>query len=172
MQSRKSLTSWILVCIVVLVLPLSGIAKEEHASITLRVDITEAPRKIYHAHETISVEPGALTLFYPKWIPGEHGPTGPVVDVAGFKITAGTKTIPWRRDLVEMYAVHCNVPQGISSIDLSFDFISPPPEAKFTAGASASAGQYHRDAEYSAAGRMELRDGPDRDKNIGWLVEV
>ena len=58
-------------------------------SIMLTVDASEAPRKILHTHEVIPVRPGALTLLYPKWIPGEHGPTGPVIDVAGIRITAG-----------------------------------------------------------------------------------
>src|SRR6266545_4704554 len=58
-------------------------------TITLAVDATEAPRKIFHARMTIPATPGAMKLLYPKWIPGEHGPTGPVVDTAGLKITAG-----------------------------------------------------------------------------------
>ena len=139
MQNRKPFILWMSVVVIILALPLWSAANEKKAAITLSVDATEAPRKIYHVHESVSVNPGTLTLFYPKWIPGEHGPTGPVVDVAGFKITAGEKTLSWRRDLVEMYAVHCEVPDGVTSLDVSFDFISPPPEAKFTAGASASA---------------------------------
>jgi hypothetical protein len=45
--------------------------------ITLSVDLTDAPRKILHATETIPVQPGLLTLVYPEWIPGEHGPPAP-----------------------------------------------------------------------------------------------
>src|SRR4030081_3309437 len=81
-------------------------------AITLSVDATEAPRKLFHARMTIPVSPGPLTLVYPKWIPGEHGPTGPIVDLAGLKITAGGKTITWRRDEVDMYAFHLEVPAG------------------------------------------------------------
>ncbi len=33
------------------------------------------------------VEPGPLTLLYPKYLPGEHGPTGPIADLAGLVIT-------------------------------------------------------------------------------------
>ncbi len=71
-------------------------------SIELEVDAREAPRKIFHARLVIPASPGALTLLYPKWIPGEHGPTGPIADLAGRKITAGGKILPWRRDPVEM----------------------------------------------------------------------
>src|SRR5712691_2627897 len=78
--------------------------------ITLSVDATEAPRKLFHARMTMPVSPGPMTLVYPKWIPGEHGPTGPIINLAGLRITGGGKTIPWRRDDVEMYAFHFEVP--------------------------------------------------------------
>ena len=63
------------------------------STITLSVDATEAPRKLFHARMTMPASPGPMTLVYPKWIPGEHGPTGPIIDLAGLKITAGGKTI-------------------------------------------------------------------------------
>src|SRR5438045_9578775 len=72
--------------------------------ITLSVDATEAPRKLFHARMTMPVSPGPMTLVYPKWVPGEHGPTGPIINLAGLRITGGGKSIQWRRDDVEMYA--------------------------------------------------------------------
>ena len=113
-------------------------AQKAQASIELSVDATEAPRMILHSHEKITVSPGPLTLFYPKWIPGEHAPTGPVVDVAGLKILASGKTIPWRRDLEEMYAIHCDVPPATSQIEVSFDFLLPPVAEGFSSGASST----------------------------------
>ena len=107
--------------------------------ITLSVDATEAPRKIFHARMTIPVNPGPLTLVYPKWIPGEHGPTGPIINLAGLKFTAGGKTIPWRRDDVEMYAFHLDVPAGAKELEASLDFLSPTFAGGFTAGASTTA---------------------------------
>src|SRR5438445_193891 len=77
--------------------------------ITLHVDAREAPRKILHVSETIPAQPGALALVYPKWIPGEHGPTGPLIDMAGLKLSAGGKPVAWKRDLTEMYLIHCEV---------------------------------------------------------------
>ncbi len=109
------------------------------SSITLAVDATEAPRKILHVKESISVQPGQLTLFYPKWIPGEHGPTGPVIDLVGVKIMTAGKTLAWRRDLVEMFAIHCDVPSGTNSLDLTFDFVLPAATEGFSSGASSSA---------------------------------
>ena len=115
------------------------LSQTEPSSITLAVDATEAPRKILHSRETISVHPGHLTLFYPKWIPGEHGPTGPVIDMAGLKITADGKPILWRRDLEEMFAIRCEVPPGVGRVDVSFDFILPPQTEGFSSGASSTA---------------------------------
>jgi len=93
--------------------------------ITLSVDATDAPRKIFHVRLTIPAKPGSLTLYYPKWIPGEHGPTGPIQDVAGLKFTAGGKTLPWRRDLLDGWTFHVEVPAGVSSVEAALDFISP-----------------------------------------------
>ncbi|MGH9725801.1 MAG: M61 family peptidase, partial [Candidatus Acidiferrales bacterium] len=68
----------------------------------LTVDATGAPRKIIRAHLVIPASPGPLTLVYPKWLPGEHSPNGPINGLAGIKFTAGGVTLPWRRDLVDM----------------------------------------------------------------------
>src|ERR1700756_5441841 len=59
----------------------------------LVVDETQASRKLVVVHEEIQVGPGALALAYPKWIPGEHGPTGPIQQFAGLQIHR--KTQPW-----------------------------------------------------------------------------
>ena len=104
--------------------------------ITLSVDATEAPRKLFHARMTMPVSPGPMTLVYPKWIPGEHGPTGPIINLAGLRITAGGKTILWRRDDAEMYAFHFEVPAGMREIEVALDFLSPTFAGGFTAGAS------------------------------------
>ena len=81
---------------------------------------------------------GPMTLLYPEWIPGEHGPTGPILNMVGFVITGGGKTIPWRRDDVNMYAYHVDVPAGVNSLEIAFDFISPPESSGFSSGASAT----------------------------------
>ncbi len=51
--------------------------------VSISIDASEAPRKIFHARLNIDASPGPLTLYYPKWIPGEHAPTGPIADLAG-----------------------------------------------------------------------------------------
>jgi predicted metalloprotease with PDZ domain len=108
--------------------------------VTISVDATEAPRKIFHARMTIPTKPGSLTLYYPKWIPGEHGPTGPVQDLAGLKFSAGGKSLVWRRDLLDGWTFHVEVPAGVSSVEASLDFISPAgsEEGIYTGGATAT----------------------------------
>jgi len=114
-------------------------ANAANAPITLSVDATEAPRKLFHARMTMPVTSGPLTLVYPQWIPGEHGPTGPIVNLAGLKFTANGKTIPWRRDEVDMYAFHLEVPSGAKELGVALDFLSPSFAGGFTAGASTTA---------------------------------
>lgn len=106
--------------------------------VTLSVDARDAPRHILHARMTLPAKPGPMTLVYPKWMPGEHGPTGPVVDVVGLQITAGGKTLPWRRDPTDMYQFHLEVPAGVSKIEASVDFATPASTEGFTSGGSAT----------------------------------
>src|ERR1700732_4651301 len=73
--------------------------------ITISVDASDAPRRIFHAALHIPAKPGPFTLLYPKWIPGEHGPTGPIADLASLRIVANGRPLPWHRDPVEMYAL-------------------------------------------------------------------
>ena len=91
----------------------------------LDVDLSDAPRHIFHAKLTLPVSAGALTLVYPKWIPGEHSPTGPIGDLVGLKISGGGREIPWRRYDVDMFAFHVDVPKGVNSLELSYDYVSP-----------------------------------------------
>src|SRR5438132_6304429 len=102
-----------------------NVLKSAPPKLTLFVDATEAPRKIFHAKLTIPVTPGTATLYYPKWIPGEHGPTGPVADLTGTKFMAGGKELTWHRDSVDMYSIYVDVPQGVTSLDVALDFLSP-----------------------------------------------
>jgi predicted metalloprotease with PDZ domain len=93
------------------------------APIALAVDASHAVQGILFVHETIPVAPGPLTLVYSKWIPGEHAPNGPIANVAGLTIRAGGATLPWRRDPVDLYAFHLDVPAGAASLDVAFEFL-------------------------------------------------
>ncbi|GGG91166.1 M61 family metallopeptidase [Silvibacterium dinghuense] len=115
---------------------------QSSSPIQVTVDVTDAPRKILHAHLVIPVQPGPLTLVYPKWIPGEHGPTGPIDNLAGLVIRAGGpegRLLTWTRDDVNMFAFHVNVPEGTTSLDVRDDFLATAAASGFSAGASTSA---------------------------------
>ena len=90
----------------------------------LSVDATDAPRNILHATLTIPVAPGAVTLVYPKWIPGNHRPTGPIQNFTGLHFKAAGKEVEWQRDLVDMYAFHLQVPAGVNELQASYDTIT------------------------------------------------
>src|SRR6204780_674399 len=108
-------------------------------TVTIFVDATAAPRKIFHAKLKIPASAGDLTLYYPKWIPGEHAPDGPVIDLAGLKFTAGGKTLKWRRDLLDGFTIHVEVPAGETEVNAELDFLSPATfEGGFSAGSSAT----------------------------------
>jgi len=93
--------------------------------IALTVDATQASEKIVRTRESIPVKPGPLTLYYPKFIPGEHGPDGPIVNLTGLKMMASGKTIYWSRDLLDNWTFHTEVPAGTDHLDISFDYIEP-----------------------------------------------
>src|SRR3981081_4293591 len=108
-------------------------------TVTLSVNASDAPRKIIHAQLHIPAKPGTLTLYYPKWIPGEHGPTGPITDLTGLKFTASGKMLPWRRDLLDGFTFHVEVPAGENEVIANLDYASPASfEPGYSSGLSAT----------------------------------
>lgn len=137
---RRILRGIAIVGIPLAALAASGELKAQTAGpIRLAVDASQAPQKILHSQVQIPVQPGPLVLYYPQWIPGEHMPSGPIINVAGLKLVAGGKILPWRRDLTDMFALHVEIPQGENSLEVDFDFLLSAPAAGFSAGASATA---------------------------------
>jgi predicted metalloprotease with PDZ domain len=108
-------------------------------TMTLDVDATDAPLKILHATATMPARPGAMTLFYPKWIPGEHMPSGPVANLTGLHVFADGKELEWRRDLVEMYAFTVTVPSGARTVTAKYDYVVPTGGGAFGSTASTNA---------------------------------
>jgi len=92
--------------------------------IRLVVDLTDAPRNIFHSTLSIPASPGEMTLVYPKWIPGNHRPSGPVGNMTGLHFRAGGQELVWRRDPVEMYSFHVTVPREAKEIVATLDLIS------------------------------------------------
>jgi predicted metalloprotease with PDZ domain len=95
---------------------------------TLVLDATRAADGIMEVRERIPAPPGAFTLVYPKWIPGEHGPTGPLNDLAALRISANGTPLDWRRDSTDLYAFHVTVPPGVNAIDVAFDVLMNAPD--------------------------------------------
>ncbi|NBW06852.1 MAG: M61 family peptidase [Caulobacteraceae bacterium] len=94
--------------------------------VKLDVDATDLNRRIFSVHETIPVEgAGPLTLFFPAWLPGDHGPDGPITQLAGLIITANGQRLEWTRDPVESFAFHLVVPEGVTEISADFQHLSP-----------------------------------------------
>ncbi len=106
--------------------------------ISLTVDATQVQEKILRTHMMIPVKPGPLTLYYPKWIPGEHGPDGPIANLTGLKFMANGKVVPWQRDLLDVFTFHVDVPAGTSELEASFDYIEPSGSGFATASSSAT----------------------------------
>jgi predicted metalloprotease with PDZ domain len=95
---------------------------QESTPLRVDVDATQAAQKIYHVKVTMAATPGPFTFVYPKWIPGYHGPVGPIEDVVSLRVSSGG-ALDWRRDLVDMYAVHTTVPPGATSLEVNFDVV-------------------------------------------------
>jgi len=106
--------------------PASSMAGERTQAAPGPVDLTvrlpHPSQRIFEVHEVMPVKPGSLTLYYPKWIPGDHSPDGPIGEMMGLEITAGGKRLAWRRDEVDMFAFHLTVPAGVNRIDVRFQF--------------------------------------------------
>jgi predicted metalloprotease with PDZ domain len=98
-------------------------ASPARTSMTLDVDASDAPLKILHATMTMAARPGTATLFYPKWIPGEHMASGPIANLTGLHILADGKEIDWRRDLVETNAFAVTVPAGAKTLTAKYDYV-------------------------------------------------
>ncbi len=114
----------------------TSLLAQASAPIQLSLDLTDAPRKLLHAHLVIPVQPGPLTLDYPQWIPGEHTPSGPIDNFAGIVFSANGHTLAWRRDDVNMFALHLTVPDGADSLEAKVDFLATAAPSGFSAGAS------------------------------------
>lgn len=111
-----------------------------HAQEPIRIviDATDAPRKVFSSHATIPATPGTMQLGYAQWIPGEHGPTGPITDLVNLRITANGQPLVWRRDPRNMYAFSVDVPQGANAIAVDLTYLAPTAGGNFTAGPSAT----------------------------------
>ncbi|WP_028081252.1 M61 family metallopeptidase [Solimonas soli] len=104
-------------------------------TLTLAVDATDLERHVFRVRETIPLAPAPdggrrVTLLYPQWLPGNHGPTGRIDSLAGLTVSARGQRLEWTRDVVNVYAFHVDVPAGVDALDLDFQFVSPTDPAQ------------------------------------------
>ncbi|MFM8273205.1 MAG: M61 family metallopeptidase [Gemmata sp.] len=92
-------------------------------NIQLSVDASEVARKVIHVREVIPVQPGAVALHYPKWIPGRHRPVGQIANVTEFRARFRGERAEWRRDDADPFTVHVRVPQGETQLEVTFDLL-------------------------------------------------
>lgn len=114
---------WMWLCITAIVAGCTAYAQPESATITLEVDAREMAKYILHIREQVPAGSEAMTLRFAKWIPGEHGPSGPIEDVAGLRITANGNPVRWRRDPEDLYAFTVDTPPDAGMLEVSFDFL-------------------------------------------------
>lgn len=94
--------------------------------IAVDVDATDIDRRIVSVRQTIPVAgPGPLILLHPLWIPGNHGPVGPVDDLADLVVTANGQTLPWIRNTLHTSAFQVEVPAGATSVEVAFKWLTP-----------------------------------------------
>lgn len=98
---------------------------EDRPLIQLQVDASDLARRIQHVRLQMPVQPGPQQLWYPRWIPGNHAPTGPINQIAGLRISAAGQSIAWTRDDTDMYRFDIVVPDGVRSLEIEFDYLSP-----------------------------------------------
>jgi predicted metalloprotease with PDZ domain len=95
-----------------------------NGTLKINVDATDLAHRVFRVHETVPAQAGPLTLLYPQWLPGNHSPTGSVEKLAGLIVKANGKVIPWKRDPLNVYAFHVDVPQGANEVQVEFQFLS------------------------------------------------
>jgi len=92
--------------------------------VALKVSLPDPGQKILYVHEVMPVAPGPLTLYYPKWIPGDHSPDGPIEQIMGLEFSANGQRLTWQRDELDRFTFHLTVPQGVHRLDIRFEFPS------------------------------------------------
>lgn len=102
-------------------------------TIALDVDASDVVTGAMRVIETIPVAQGTqrLTLLSPRWLPGKHGPRGPLAELTGLTFTAADGTaLRWRRDPVAVEAFHVDLPAGTREIVAKFIYTSPLRDAE------------------------------------------
>lgn len=108
----------------VLVLGLLGssLRAAEPPATRVELDARQAAIGLLHAHFNFAASGPALTLAYPKWIPGEHSPSGPLTQVVKLAFSARGRSLAWRRDPEDPFLFRVTVPEGVREVEADLDF--------------------------------------------------
>ena len=95
------------------------------------IDASDIARKLLYAELEIPITAQSterkVALWYPKWVPGSHGPGGPVANVAGLRIEANGKTLEWQRTPGEVYRIEVAVPPNVDRLRVWIRYITNQP---------------------------------------------
>ncbi len=122
MLARDKSRLRLLPVVVSLFFAMGSVAAQQSRPTLLQVDATRAPMGILHAHLVFPASPGKMTIAYPKWIPGEHAPTGPINQVIRLVFAAQGKQLLWQRDELDPFVFHLEVPAGADELEADLDF--------------------------------------------------
>ncbi len=123
MRSCRHLFRIVAIFLFGLVASVVASAQSAKSPIRITADLSDAPRKIFHAEVDLPVTAGALTLTTPKWVPGQHMPAGPAGNIVGVVFTANGQALAWRRDDVDLYEFHLTIPTGVTTLQAHLDCI-------------------------------------------------
>jgi predicted metalloprotease with PDZ domain len=102
----------------------SALGYAQTTPIQITADLTDAPRKLFHAEMDLPVRPGPLALTEAAWIPGHHAQKFVESDITGIVFTANGQSLSWRRDDVDLYKFHLTVPAGVTTLHAHVDYIA------------------------------------------------
>lgn len=93
----------------------------------LSIDASDVTRRAYRVTQTIPLPPGMerITLLFPEWLPGNHAPRGPIAELVDLRFYVDGNPVAWKRDPVEVYAFHINLPARARQLTARFIHTSP-----------------------------------------------
>lgn len=111
---------------------IDGLASELNGPMSIEIDARDLPRQLLSAKVSIPIKPAAeptnVAIWYPKWVPGSHGPGGPIANIAGLAFhNQDGQTLQWTRTPGEVYRVEVEVPANTSSINVHVRYIANQP---------------------------------------------
>lgn len=100
--------------------------------ISIEIDARDLPRKLLTAQLSIPIKPAKkpqdIALWYPKWVPGSHGPGGPIENVAGLTFTdQDDQPLTWSRTPGEVFRIIVKAPAQTTTLRASIRYITNQP---------------------------------------------